>query len=46
MTNSFEEISAFQKALKEFVASVDPVYCKQHDAFYIALEGRSVEISK
>ena len=43
--HSFEEISAFQKALKEFVASADPVYSKQHEEFYIALEGRYLLLS-
>ena len=40
MNNSFEELIAFQKALKEFVGSADPVYSKQHDEFFIGLEGR------
>ena len=34
---------AFHRALKEFVALADPVYSKQHEEFFVALEGRSVE---
>ncbi|XP_035210983.1 zygotic DNA replication licensing factor mcm3-like [Stegodyphus dumicola] len=36
---SFEELVAFQRALKEFVAAADPTYSKEKEAFFIALEG-------
>jgi DNA replication licensing factor MCM3 len=36
----FEELVAFQMALKEFVASADPVYSKQHEEFFVGFEGR------
>uniref|UniRef100_G3NKN1 DNA replication licensing factor MCM3 n=1 Tax=Gasterosteus aculeatus aculeatus TaxID=481459 RepID=G3NKN1_GASAC len=39
MSNAFEELQAFQRALKEFVASVDATYSKQYEEFFIALEG-------
>lgn len=39
VANSFEELLAFQRALKEFVGSADPVYSKQYDEFFIGLEG-------
>jgi len=42
VTNSFEELLAFQRALKEFVGSADPVYSKQYEEFFIGLEGRQV----
>jgi len=42
LTNSFEELLAFQRALKEFVGAADPVYSKQYEEFFIALEGRQV----
>jgi DNA replication licensing factor MCM3 len=44
LSNSFEELLAFNKALKELVASADAVYSKQHEEFFIGLEGRSVSI--
>jgi len=31
---------AFQRALKEFVGSIDPVYSKQTEEFFIGFEGR------
>ena len=37
--NSFEEIVAFQSALKEFVGAADPVYSKQHEEFFVGFEG-------
>jgi DNA replication licensing factor MCM3 len=40
LNDSFEELVAFQKALKEFVASADPVYSKQHEEFFVGFEGR------
>lgn len=39
MTKAFEELLAFQRALKDLVASVDATYAKQHEEFYIGLEG-------
>ncbi|KAI0207386.1 Zygotic DNA replication licensing factor mcm3 [Lamellibrachia satsuma] len=39
LNNSFEEQVAFHRALKEFVALADPVYGKQHEEFFVALEG-------
>ncbi|CAK6963149.1 DNA replication licensing factor MCM3 [Scomber scombrus] len=39
MSNAFEELLAFQRALKDLVASVDATYSKQYEEFFIALEG-------
>jgi len=39
LSNAFEELMAFQRALKDFVASVDATYAKQYEDFYIGLEG-------
>ncbi|XP_054833867.1 DNA replication licensing factor MCM3 isoform X1 [Eublepharis macularius] len=39
LNNAFEEMVAFQRALKDLVASVDTTYSKQHEEFYIGLEG-------
>ncbi|KAJ1148955.1 hypothetical protein NDU88_001779 [Pleurodeles waltl] len=40
LTNSaFAELIAFQRALKDFVASIDATYAKQYEEFYIGLEG-------
>ncbi|KAM4772018.1 DNA replication licensing factor MCM3 [Rhinophrynus dorsalis] len=39
MNNAFEGLIAFQRALKEFVASIDATYAKQYEEFYIGLEG-------
>lgn len=39
MSNAFEELLAFQRALKDFVASVDATYAKQYEEFFVALEG-------
>ncbi|XP_035000577.1 DNA replication licensing factor MCM3 [Hippoglossus stenolepis] len=39
MKNAFEELLAFQRALKDVVASVDATYSKQYEEFFIALEG-------
>ncbi|XP_023808962.1 DNA replication licensing factor MCM3 [Oryzias latipes] len=39
MTNAFEELVAFQRALKDLVASVDATYAKQHEEFFVGLEG-------
>ncbi|XP_035764558.1 DNA replication licensing factor MCM3 [Neolamprologus brichardi] len=39
MNNAFEELLAFQRALKDLVASVDGTYAKQYEEFFIGLEG-------
>uniref|UniRef100_A0A672HHW0 DNA replication licensing factor MCM3 n=1 Tax=Salarias fasciatus TaxID=181472 RepID=A0A672HHW0_SALFA len=39
MNNAFEELLAFQRALKELVASVDATYAKQYEEFFVGLEG-------
>ncbi|NXD65949.1 MCM3 factor, partial [Eolophus roseicapillus] len=39
LNNAFGELIAFQRALKDFVASVDATYAKQYEDFYIGLEG-------
>ncbi|XP_049612433.1 DNA replication licensing factor MCM3 [Syngnathus scovelli] len=39
MNNAFEELMAFQLALKDVVASVDATYAKQYEEFNIGLEG-------
>ncbi|XP_062857317.1 DNA replication licensing factor MCM3 [Trichomycterus rosablanca] len=39
LNNSFEELLAFQRALKDLVASVDGTYAKQFEEFFIGLEG-------
>ncbi|KAM6915297.1 DNA replication licensing factor MCM3 [Xenentodon cancila] len=39
MNNAFEELLAFQRALKDLVASVDATYAKQYEDFFVGLEG-------
>lgn len=39
LNESFEECVAFQRALKEFVASADPTYSKEHEEFFVGFEG-------
>ncbi|CAB1339801.1 unnamed protein product, partial [Coregonus sp. 'balchen'] len=39
MTSAFEELLAFQRALKDLVASVDATYAKQYEEFFVGLEG-------
>uniref|UniRef100_A0A672Q1P8 DNA replication licensing factor MCM3 n=1 Tax=Sinocyclocheilus grahami TaxID=75366 RepID=A0A672Q1P8_SINGR len=39
LNNAFEELLAFQRALKDLVASIDATYAKQHEEFFIGLEG-------
>ncbi|KAL3891553.1 hypothetical protein ACJMK2_003812 [Sinanodonta woodiana] len=39
LNDSFEEMVAFQRALKEFVASANPVYSKQYEEFFVGFEG-------
>lgn len=40
LTASFEELVAFQRALKEFVSAADPEYTKDVEEFFVAMEGR------
>ena len=44
MSESFEELIAFQNALKEYVGTADTMYAKKHDEFFIGFEGRLVNI--
>lgn len=39
LNNASEEIAAFERALREFVASADPTAAKEHEEYYIGLEG-------
>ena len=39
LDKSFEEVVAFQRALKEFVGSVDATYAKETEDFFIGFEG-------
>merc|ERR1719419_1115709 len=39
LNKSFEEVSAFQRALKEFVGSIDATYAKETLDFFVRLEG-------
>ncbi|XP_056301244.1 DNA replication licensing factor MCM3 [Danio aesculapii] len=39
LNNAFEELLAFQRALKDLVASIDATYAKQYEEFFIGLEG-------
>ncbi|XP_051952056.1 zygotic DNA replication licensing factor mcm3-like [Xyrauchen texanus] len=39
LNNAFEELLAFQRALKDLVASIDATYAKQHEEFFVGLEG-------
>uniref|UniRef100_A0A8C5MQG7 DNA replication licensing factor MCM3 n=1 Tax=Leptobrachium leishanense TaxID=445787 RepID=A0A8C5MQG7_9ANUR len=39
MNNAFEGLIAFQRALKDFVASIDGTYAKQYEDFYVGIEG-------
>lgn len=39
MNTAFQELIAFQRSLKDLVASVDATYAKQHEEFYVGLEG-------
>lgn len=39
MNNAFGELLAFQRALKDLVASVDGTYAKQYEEFSVGLEG-------
>ena len=39
LDKSFEEVVAFQRALKEFVGSIDATYAKEAEDFFIGFEG-------
>lgn len=39
LETAFEEQIAFQKALKEYVSSIDPTYAKEQEEFYVAFSG-------
>jgi len=39
LNKSFEEVSAFQRALKEFVGSIDATFAKETTDFFVGLEG-------
>lgn len=39
LAEAFQELIALQRALKEFVASADPIYSKQHEAFFVGFVG-------
>ena len=38
LDKSFEEVAAFQRALKEFVGSIDATYAKETEDFFIGFE--------
>lgn len=40
LNESFQELLSLQRALKEFVASADPIYSKQHEDFFVGFVGR------
>lgn len=39
LDNAFEEQIAFQRALKEYVSSIDPTYAKLQEEFFVAFSG-------
>uniref|UniRef100_A0A4W4EH97 DNA replication licensing factor MCM3 n=1 Tax=Electrophorus electricus TaxID=8005 RepID=A0A4W4EH97_ELEEL len=39
MNNAFDELLAFQRALKDMVASIDATFAKQFEEFFVGLEG-------
>jgi len=39
LEKSFEEVAAFQRALKEFVGSIDATYAKETEDFFVGFEG-------
>jgi len=39
LAKSFEEVASFQRALKEFVGSIDATYAKETEDFFIGFEG-------
>ena len=38
LDKSFEEVASFQRALKEFVGSIDATYAKETEDFFIGFE--------
>lgn len=40
LNDAFEEIIAFQRALKEMIAAADTDYSKKYEEFFIGFEGR------
>lgn len=39
LSNAFEELIAFEKSLRELVASINPDYLRRKDAVFVGLEG-------
>lgn len=39
LKNAFVELVAFQRALKDLVASIDATYAKQFEEFHVGFEG-------
>jgi len=39
LNSSFEEVAAFHRALKEYVASIDATYAKETEDFFVGFEG-------
>jgi len=39
LQDSFEEMAAFQRALKSLISAADTTYAKKHETFFIGLEG-------
>lgn len=39
LNESFEELTCFQRALKDLVSAADPLYGKQHEEFFVGFEG-------
>lgn len=39
LNNAFEEQMAFQRALKEYVGSLDPSYAKENEELFVSFEG-------
>lgn len=39
VTNTFEEQFALERALKEYVATIDSTYANEYDEFFVAFEG-------
>ncbi|VVD00127.1 unnamed protein product [Leptidea sinapis] len=39
LETAFEEQIAFQRALKEYVSSIDPTYAKEQEEFFVAFSG-------
>ncbi|XP_054266507.1 zygotic DNA replication licensing factor mcm3 [Macrosteles quadrilineatus] len=39
LSHAFEEQVAFQRALKDYVATIDPSYAMEHEEFHVAFEG-------